>query len=454
MVSLSTDATLGLTNLDDEITVDELDLEGELPSWLAGSLLRTGPARWDLGEQTVNHWFDGMAMLHRFTIANGSVSYANRFLRSKAFEAATSGRVEFSEFATDPCRSAFQRVASLFDPGLTDNGNVNVAKIMGKWVALTETPLAVAFDPETLETLGVSNPPPVTTGGLAHPHGDNGKALSMGVHMMGRPAYRLVEDDRVVAKLPVRRPAYIHSFAMTDRFAVLIEHPYTVNPLKLGFGGRPFIENFKWKPQDGTRFVVFDRQSGEHVGDWHADPFFVFHNANAFEDGDDLVIDLCAYDDPEIVQALGLQRLRAGSPIPPSYLDRFRLRPGGAVERTRLADEPLELPRIDYGRVNGRPYRYIWGTSAHSDFFDTVVKADVTTGETLTWSDGYPGEPVYVGRPGRTEEDDGVLLTVVLEPGRGTSSMVVLDAATLTELARARVPHHIPFGFHGQFARA
>jgi beta,beta-carotene 9',10'-dioxygenase len=29
----------------------------------------------------------------------------------------------------------------------------------------------------------------------------------------------------------------------------------------------------------------------------------------------------------------------------------------------------------------------------------------------------------------------------------------VLDAATLAELARARVPHHVPFGFHGQFAR-
>ena len=133
MVTLATDATLGLTNLDDEITVDELDLEGELPTWLAGSLLRTGPARWDLGDQTVNHWFDGLAMLHRFTIDDGTVSYANRFLRSKAFEAAKGGRVEFSEFATDPCRSAFQRVASLFDPAFTDNGNVNVAKIMGKW---------------------------------------------------------------------------------------------------------------------------------------------------------------------------------------------------------------------------------------------------------------------------------------------------------------------------------
>src|SRR3954451_20492665 len=315
MVSLSTDATLGLTNLDDEIAVEELDLEGELPAWLAGSLLRTGPARWDLGEQTVNHWFDGLAMLHRFTIAGGTVSYANRFLRTKAFAAARDGRLGYREFATDPCRSAFQRVASLFDPGFTDNANVNVARVMGKWVALTETPIAVAFDPETLQTLGVAKIP-ATTGGLAHPHGDGAKALSMGIHMMGRPHYRLIEDDRVVAKLPVRRPAYIHSFAMPERFAVLIEHPYTVNPLKLGFGSRPFIENFHWDPDNGTRLVVFDRHSGEHVGDWHTDPFFVFHNVNAFEDGDEIVIDLCAYDDAQVVGALGLQRLGAGEGIP------------------------------------------------------------------------------------------------------------------------------------------
>jgi beta,beta-carotene 9',10'-dioxygenase len=452
MVSLATDAALGLTNLDDEVIVDELDLEGELPAWLGGSLLRTGPARWDLGEQTVNHWFDGLAMLHRFTIADGAVAYANRFLRSKAFEGASGGRVAYREFATDPCRSAFQRVASMFEPGFTDNANVNVARVMGKWVALTETPLAVSFDPDTLETLGVEKLP-ADTGGLAHPHGDGEKALSMGVHLMGRPAYRLIEDHRVVAKLPVRRPAYVHSFGMTERFAILAEHPYTVNPLKLGFGNRPFIENFRWQPGDGTRFVVFDRHTGEHAGDWHADPFFVFHHVNAFEDGEDIVVDLCAYEDSAIVPALGLQRLRAGAPIPKAHLERFTLRPGGGVERRRLSGEPFELPRIDYGRVNGRPYRYAWGSGARAEFFDTIVKVDVTTGETLTWGEGYPGEPVFVGRPGRSEEDDGVLLTVVLEPERGASSMVVLDAATLAELARARVPHHVPFGFHGQFAR-
>src|SRR4051794_9970339 len=268
MLQTATDLSTGLTNLDEEVVLDELELDGELPAWLGGSLLRTGPARWDLGGQTVNHWFDGLAMLHRFTIAGGRVSYGNRFLRSKAFEAAQrDGKISYSEFATDPCRSAFARVASLFDPKITDNANVNLTKLMGQWVALTETPLPVAFDPETLETLAVEQPLPATTGGIAHPHGDaDGHALFWGVHLMGRPAYRLIEDRTVKATLHESRPAYVHSFALTERYAILAEHPYTVNPLRLGFAGKPFIENFRWQPEKGTRMRVIERASGRHVG--------------------------------------------------------------------------------------------------------------------------------------------------------------------------------------------
>ena len=60
---------------------------------------------------------------------------------------------------------------------------------------------------------------------------------------------------------------------------------------------------------------------------------------------------------------------------------------------------------------------------------------------------------MFVAAPGAQREDDGVLLSVVLDAGEGSSFLLVLDAGTLSEIARATVPHHIPFGFHGQFAR-
>ena len=115
----------------------------------------------------------------------------------------------------------------------------------------------------------------------------------------------------------------------------------------------------------------------------------------------------------------------------------------------------FDLPRINYGRCNERPYRYVWGTGwGESGWLESVVKVDLERGESSEWSEpgSYAGEPVFVAQPGAHDEDAGVLLSIVLDGERGTSSLVVLDAATLEQLARAEAPHHIPFGFHGQFA--
>ena len=96
----------------------------------------------------------------------------------------------------------------------------------------------------------------------------------------------------------------------------------------------------------------------------------------------------------------------------------------------RLSDQPFELPRIDYGRHNGRPYRYVYGAGS-GDWMDRVVKLDVESGETLRWEqDGcYPGEPVFVRRPDGEAEDDGVLLSLVLDAEARRSFLAVLDAA-------------------------
>jgi beta,beta-carotene 9',10'-dioxygenase len=161
----ATDSTKGLTagfeSLEDEVRVDRLPLEGRLPDWLQGSLVRTGPAKWEVGDRTMRHWFDGLAMLHRFGIADGEVSYASRFLHTRAYRAAEEkSEIAYSEFATDPCRSLFARVFSVFSPKLTDNANVNLVKLGERYISMTETPIPVEFDGETLETAGVAYKPP------------------------------------------------------------------------------------------------------------------------------------------------------------------------------------------------------------------------------------------------------------------------------------------------------
>lgn len=44
---------------------------GKIPSWMEGVLIRNGPGMHTIGETKYNHWFDGMALLHSFTIKNG-----------------------------------------------------------------------------------------------------------------------------------------------------------------------------------------------------------------------------------------------------------------------------------------------------------------------------------------------------------------------------------------------
>ena len=56
--------------------------------------------------------------------------------------------------------------------------------------------------------------------------------------------------------------------------------------------------------------------------------------------------------------------------------------------------------------------------------------------------------------PDGADEDAGVLLSVVLDARTGTSFLLVLDARDLSELGRAHVPQHVPFGFHGAYFRA
>jgi beta,beta-carotene 9',10'-dioxygenase len=454
----------GFESLEHETSLDRLPVAGQLPPWLTGSLIRTGPAKWEVGDRTMNHWFDGLAMLHRFSFADGEVSYANRFLETRAWRAARDeGRIAYSEFATDPCRSLFQRVAAMFSPQLTDNANVSLVKLGERFIAMTETPIPVQFDQETLSTAGVPYKPPgqLTT---AHPHLDRAThgMLNYAAKLGPRNSYRffLLRPDsskpELIASHPVKEPGYMHSFGLTERWLVLAEFPLVVNPMQLAFSGRPYIENYRWKPELGTRFHLLDRRTGAHAGPFETEARFGFHHVNAYEDGDEIVADICTFPDAEIIKDLYLERLRSGKPTTPAHLERFRISPGtGKVTVERLIDESLELPRINYGRCNERPYRYVWGVGIGDGWVDRIVRADLGERTATVWQeDGcYPGEPVFVAAPGAEDEDDGVLLSVVLGPSGG-SFLLVLDAASLEELARAEVPHHIPFGFHGMFARA
>ena len=355
--SARTDYRLGFTSQDEETSVERLPVTGELPPWLSGALVRVTPALLEVGGRRLAHWFDGVAMLNRFRFADGKVSYGSRFLESNAYQDAKEGEWRHGGFATDPCRSIFKRVQQVFSPDTTDNPNVNLARIGERYIAMTETPMPVEFDPETLETIGHlayadKLKPHVTT---AHPHHDvaRNELVNYTVRFSRMSEYLLYglpadsRTRRVIARMPVKEPAYMHAFGMSERYLILAEYPLRANPLKLAFSGKPFIENYSWRADEPTRFRVFDRSSGELRGTYDTDAFFCFHHVNAFERRGELVIDLCAYDDATIIDSLYLDDAGPKGTLPPVELRRYTLDlDGGAVRFEPLAEGSLELPRL------------------------------------------------------------------------------------------------------------
>jgi len=151
-VTASGGLELGFLSLTEEVADCRLPLRGELPDWLDGALVRNGPARFEVGDDRVEHWFDGLGMLQRFDFDGTAVRYSNRFLRSETYERAMETGTLRGQFATGG--SYLRRLWAVLTGRQTDNCNVHVAAIDGELLALTEVPRFLSVDPATLETRG------------------------------------------------------------------------------------------------------------------------------------------------------------------------------------------------------------------------------------------------------------------------------------------------------------
>lgn len=459
----------GFSSQHNEISLSELPVIGQFPAWLIGTLIRNGPGQFEVGKTPIPHWFDGLAQLHRFSFANGMVSYGNRFIHSNAyFKDNQTGKINYRGFAVDPCRTMFQKVfATFFEGDPANNTVVNVTRLEDDFIAMTEFPLAVRFDPKTLETLGVLDYDQKISAKLAtaHPHYDFNRRVGIN-HMtrigrkMSYDLYTLTSNKRTkIATIPIKSPSYIHSFSITPRYIIVADYSFRLgNLFALAFGEKPFIQNFVWDNRQDSHFLVINIESGELVAKIPADPFFSFHHINAYEaDENTLIVDLSAYNDAHLVDQLYIDALLHQDYPQVGEFRRYTLPLGGGRATYEvLSDESIELPRINYKPHNGHDYQFAYGASVKknsTDFLNQVIKVDVKNRQTWVWHETgcYPSEPVFVPAPNAQSEDDGVLLIVVLDSLAGNSFLLALDAHTMQELGRAIVPQHIPFGFHGSF---
>ena len=146
---------------DEEVCDRACRVEGTLPTWLSGRLVRNGPGKWEAadGSRTYTHAFDGLAKLVSFELGAEGVLFSTRFLRTSWYDKSSKGAMPVS-VTTGPVQPAWSPAEGLL-AALTgtifDNTPVNIHRLGGeggRWVAVTDAPPLIEFDPVTLETRG------------------------------------------------------------------------------------------------------------------------------------------------------------------------------------------------------------------------------------------------------------------------------------------------------------
>lgn len=453
-----------------ECDLHDVIVEGEVPRELCGTYYRNGPDPQYPPREDGYHWFMGDGMVHAFAIESGRVAYRNRWMRTKKFEfERAAGRSLFGLFG-NPFTSEPEVVGQPFNLA-----NTSVIAHAGRLFALEEGNPPFEFDPRTLESRGSWTFQGALQGPMtAHPKIDpeTGECLFFG-YMADGPGTHTVSyhvADRAGSLTRAERfenpyCAMMHDFLVTKQHVVFPVMPLTLNIERAIAGGPPLA----WEPSLGARLGVLRRDAGiDRIRWFQGDPSFFYHSFNAqtvTEDGRAKIIaDVLRYDRPPLFPTAD------GAPTNDrevrSALVRWTIDlddDNGTWTERPLSDLAGEFPRIDERRA-GLSYRYGYmgarAPSSHDlDMLDSIARIDFTTGQTELWTPGEGatvGEPVFVPRSASAPEGDGWLIALVFRAGENRSDLVILRAGDLRRgpVATLKLPHRIPYGFHGQWVGA
>ena len=183
---------------------------------------------------------------------------------------------------------------------------------------------------------------------------------------------------------------------------------------------------------------------------------FVFHHANAFEEGEKVILDSICYDSIAQLETGTDFRKVNFEKLDPAQLWRFTIDLAAeTVERQLLLERSCEFPVVHPGYV-GRPYRYLYAGAVHQPTgnapLQAITKVDLKTGQETAYSfapRGFASEPTFVPYPNGTQEDEGWLLCQIYNAERHCTQLVILAAETMTHIATLTLGLHIPYPLHG-----
>jgi len=430
--------------VEDEVTHEDLRVEGALPVELCGRYLRNGPNPIGTPSGKRYHWFIGDGMVHGLRLNAGRAEwYRNRYVGSR----------QVAEYRGEADIAGPNWNRSSHGP------NTNVAGFAGTTWATVEAggcPVELSFE---LETIGRNDFFGTLPGAFtAHPKYDpaTGELHAMvyaWAEWRDHIQYVVVGTDGRVRRtldIPLPGMSMVHDMSLTQRYAIVYDQPVTVSLKRAMTGYFPF----RWDPDHGNRICLLPRDgvAGDIV--WIDVPLgYSYHPMNAYDDpGGDVVIDLCVYERM-------FDRDRAG-PFGDAMprLERWRVNPGSRRVSVDVIDtRPNEFPR-HHEAFSTQPYRFGYCVSPSPDPGAgwPTLKHDLHAGTCEVFDHGpgrAAGEAVFVPKAGAADEDDGWLLTFIHDLNTESTEFVVIDACAFKRgyVARITLPQRVPFGFHGNW---
>jgi carotenoid cleavage dioxygenase-like enzyme len=179
---------------------------------------------------------------------------------------------------------------------------------------------------------------------------------------------------------------------------------------------------------------------------------------NAYSENGKVIADVCHFDQLPLFDGAG-----SGEKGLPARLTRWTLDlAGGTVKEERLDESPAEFPRLDE-RYAGLRYRYGYtggraGSPVDAGFFNAIFLYDHKAGRRKLHdlgSTSFTSEPVFIPRSTQSPEGEGFLLAVVYRQEENRSDLLILDAENVESkpLATVKLPHRVPYGFHGNWGQ-
>ncbi|NMN99965.1 apocarotenoid-15,15'-oxygenase [Gordonia sp. TBRC 11910] len=450
----------------DDLTV----VSGEIPADLDGVYLRNTEN--PLHPAIKNyHPFDGDAMIHVVGFRDGKAFYRNRFVRTDGmlaeYEAQRplwAGASEMPEWAQREDGWGARR--RMKDASSTDVVVHRGTALSSFWMCGD----LYRIDPYSAATLGKEDwngAFPYHLGVSAHPKVDDrtGELLFFN-YSKEAPymKYGVVDADNNLAHyvdIPLPGPRLPHDMAFTENYAILNDLPlfWDEELLKRGVHHPRFHRGMP------ARFGVIPRRGQSSDIRWfEADPTYVLHFANAYEDGEEIVLEGFYQGEPEPkADGIADKWQRAFRFLALDHMQsrlhrwRFNLRTGQTREES-LTDQITEFGMIN-GAHAGVRHRYVYATSGVDGWFllNGVVKHDTETGveESFRFGDGVFGsEASMAPRIGSTDEDDGYLITLTTDMNDDASYCVVFDAKRVSDgpVCTLQLPERISSGTHSTWA--